>query len=117
MPTLNVPPALIDDQVYHDQIPNIDDDTPVGIPEIAALLGMKRNTIDVWRHYHKARAEGHGGRDVEFIEQEPSTVGGRPWWRWGRVRDWAVEAGHLFLEPDGSADDPVSIPQEELFDH
>lgn len=111
--SLNTPPALIDGVVQRDEIPNIEYDTPVGIGEIAALLGVQRNTIDAWKFREKARSEGdepNDDRSPLFIEPEPSTVGGRPWWRWGRVYEWAVRAGRLFPEPDGSAEDPVSLP-------
>lgn len=52
----------------------------VGLPEIAERLGVKRPTVDMWRH--------------RGVLPEPSwTVGGRPAWSWPQVEAWAVETG------------------------
>lgn len=54
---------------------------PVGIPEIAARLHVKRATVDMWRF-----------RDTRFPEPD-WTVGGRPAWNWPSVERWARETG------------------------
>jgi hypothetical protein len=56
---------------------------PVGYQEIADRLGVKEDTVRKWR------TRGN------FPEPEPTTVGGRPWWQWGRVEAWAIETEHL----------------------
>lgn len=49
---------------------------PVGIIEIAELLGVKRNTVDMWR--------------VRGVFPSPRwTVGGRPCWNQSDVLAWA----------------------------
>lgn len=54
---------------------------PVGLKEIAGRLGTKRGTVDRWRD--------------RGVLPEPTwpSVGGRPAWRWGLIRDWAIETG------------------------
>jgi predicted DNA-binding transcriptional regulator AlpA len=53
---------------------------PVGIPEIAERLGVKRETVDVWR--------------FRGLLPEPRwTVGGRPAWDWPDVLTWAEKTG------------------------
>lgn len=77
---------------------------PVGIPEIATLFGVARNTVDQWRSGRR----GNGFPDPDF------TVGGRPAWRWGTIRGWdgqrdydrekldhAVRVHHLRESSDG----------------
>lgn len=54
---------------------------PVGLAEIAGRLGVTRKTADQWRP-----------RGL-LPKPEPTTVGGRPWWRWGTIRDWAQATG------------------------
>lgn len=49
---------------------------PVGAVEIAARLGVKRGTVDVWRQ-----------RAIGFPEPR-WTVGGRPAWDWPDVEAW-----------------------------
>ena len=49
---------------------------PVGIPEIAARLGVPRATIDVWRNRG------------QFLAEQPTKVGGGPWWSWPDVAAW-----------------------------
>lgn len=65
---------------------------PVGRKEIADRLGVKETTVQQWR-----------SRGV-LPDPEPSTVGGRPWWRWADVERWAIETGRL--------DDPKEQPME-----
>jgi hypothetical protein len=56
---------------------------PVGAVEIAARLGVARQTVDMWRQ-----------RDIDF--PEPTwTVGGRPAWNWPIVAAWATETGRV----------------------
>lgn len=55
---------------------------PVGLIEIAARLGVQRNTVDVWRQ-----------RDL--LPQPDWTVGGRPAWNWPTIRSWAEQTGRL----------------------
>lgn len=77
-------------RIYHEQGPlTVDiplavpghlpwpDDDPVGIQEIADRLGVPRERADKWRQ-----------RGV-LPAPEESTVGGRPWWRWGTVSESA----------------------------
>lgn len=55
---------------------------PVGIPEIAERLGVKRATVDQWR--------------LRGLLPDPKwTVGGRPAWDWTDVEKWAKETGRL----------------------
>lgn len=55
---------------------------PMGIPEIAERLGVKRATVDQWRHR-------------EVMPAPTWTVGGRPLWRWADVKRWAEDTGRL----------------------
>lgn len=68
------------------------DQDPVGLAEIADLLGVGRKTVDQWRL-----------RGV-LPDPEPGTVGGRPWWRWGRIRQWALKTGRI------GGSDPRDLP-------
>jgi predicted DNA-binding transcriptional regulator AlpA len=65
---------------------------PVGAEEIAARLGVPRQTVYTWRH-----------RDV-FLEPK-GTVGGRPAWDWPDVAEWARSRpslqGHLGTDSPG----------------
>lgn len=63
--------------------------TPVGIPEIAQRLGVKRETVDTWRFR-------------QLLPEPRWTVGGRPAWNWPDVERWARERGRLVKE-DGYA--------------
>lgn len=54
---------------------------PVGIVEIAARLGVPRQTVDVWRL-----------RGV--LPPPKGEVGGRPAWDWPDVLAWSIETGH-----------------------
>lgn len=56
---------------------------PVGLEEIADRLGAARNTVDSWR------------RRGVLPDPEPTTVGGRPWWRWDRIEAWAIETHRM----------------------
>lgn len=53
---------------------------PVGIPEVAEKLGVKRATVDQWIQR-------------EIFPAPDWTVGGRPAWDWSTVRRWAEETG------------------------
>jgi hypothetical protein len=56
----------------------------VGITEIAARLGVRRQTVDQWRQ--------RGG--VGFPGPSPDiTIGGRPVWDWADVEAWARQTG------------------------
>jgi len=59
---------------------------PVGLDEIAALLHVKRGTVDQWRT-----------RDV--LPAPVWTVGNRPAWPQGLIEDWARETGRLPVVP------------------
>lgn len=52
---------------------------PVGAVEVAARLGVKRATVDIWRT-----------RDLGFPEPR-WTVGGRPAWNWDEIEAWAKQ--------------------------
>jgi predicted DNA-binding transcriptional regulator AlpA len=55
---------------------------PVGIPEIAERLRVKRPTVDVWR--------------TRGLLPEPRwTVGGRPAWNWSDIQTWAKDTARL----------------------
>lgn len=56
--------------------------TPVGMVEVAAKLGVRRQTVDMWHH-----------RDL--LPEPDWTVGGRPAWRWSTIETWARETGRL----------------------
>ncbi|MGZ6836791.1 MAG: helix-turn-helix transcriptional regulator [Blastococcus sp.] len=56
------------------------DADPVGIPEIAARLGVKRATVDIWR-------------TRQLLPEPRWTVGGRPAWNWPDVLEWARQTG------------------------
>lgn len=62
----------------------LDDDTPVGIPEIAERLDVRQNTVSQWKL-----------SQATFPPAEPTRVGGSPWWRWGAIRQWATDTGRL----------------------
>lgn len=49
---------------------------PVGIPEIAERLGVKRPTVDQWRWRG-------------LLPEPDYTIGGRPAWEWDTIRAWA----------------------------
>ena len=60
---------------------------PVGLEEIAALLQVKRDTVDKWRH-----------RGLLPKPTWPS-VGGRPAWATGVIEDWAKDTGRWPASP------------------
>lgn len=60
-------------QLNHVPVDAID---PVGAVEIAARLGVKRDTVDHWRRRHAA------------FPPPRWTVGGRPAWAWADVAAW-----------------------------
>lgn len=53
---------------------------PVGIPEIAEKLGVRRATVDQW---------GQRG----LLPPRDWTVGGRPAWNWPTIHGWAEATG------------------------
>lgn len=55
---------------------------PVGIPEIAERLGVKRATVDQWIQRG-------------LMPPPDWTVGGRPAWNWAAIHRWAEETGRL----------------------
>ena len=55
---------------------------PVGVVEIAARLGVERQTVDKWR-------------TRKILPAPTWTVGGRPAWSWPVVEGWAKESGRL----------------------
>lgn len=60
---------------------------PVGIPEIAERLNVKRQTVDNWRHGKKL--------DGEQFPEPTWAVGGRPAWNWPVIERWARRTGRL----------------------
>lgn len=56
--------------------------TPVGIPEIADRLNVKRETVDMWRYRG-------------LLPDPKWVVGGRPAWDWKDVELWARETGRI----------------------
>lgn len=58
------------------------DGIPVGLQEIAELLGVTRSAVDGWR-----------SRGV--LPAPEWTVGGRPAWSRGSIERWARETGRL----------------------
>ena len=82
--------------VTREQLDELGPDWPIGIAEICSALGEKRSSVDVWRYRN------------QIPDAEPTTIGGRPFWRWGKIRQWAIDTGRLEVDPpDG---DPVTIP-------
>jgi predicted DNA-binding transcriptional regulator AlpA len=65
------------------------DHMPVGIPEIAELLGVERPTVDKWLT-----------RGLLPERDYPVPVGGRRPWKAGTIYRWAQKTGR---EPDGPA--------------
>lgn len=61
---------------------NVSDNDPVGIAEIATMLGVKRNLVDQWQHRG-------------LLPAPKWTVGGRPAWERSAVVAWAKSAGKL----------------------
>jgi len=60
---------------------------PVGLVEIAARLGVKRGTANMW-HYRSTRGE------LPHPMPEPQwTVSGQPAWNWPAVQRWAKSTG------------------------
>lgn len=89
MSTIRLPIADLEGMVDRSRVQELPPELGVGIPEIAAVLGVERQTVDVWRW--------RGW----FPDPEVTSIGGRPWWSWGRVRTWAIESGRMFEEPNG----------------
>jgi len=56
--------------------------TPVGIPEIAVLLGVKQATVNQWRYRQN-------------LPEPQWTVGGGPAWDRDDILAWAHETGRL----------------------
>src|SRR4051812_41769137 len=54
--------------------------TPVGAVEIAALLDVRRATVDQWRQRN-------------LLPQPEWVVGGRPAWRESTILEWAQRTG------------------------
>lgn len=58
------------------------DVTPVGLAEVAVLLGVQRDTVDKWQ--------------TRGVLPAPRwTVGGRPAWPWADIEDWARRTARL----------------------
>jgi predicted DNA-binding transcriptional regulator AlpA len=55
---------------------------PVGIPEIAVRLGVRRGTVDQWQWRR-------------LLPPPKWTVGGRPCWELGDIEEWATATGRL----------------------
>lgn len=62
------------------------EDDPVGIAEIAVLLGVERRTVDAWRYRR-------------ILPPPDFTVGLRPAWERASIVRWAVETGRLSESP------------------
>lgn len=57
---------------------------PVGCVEVAARLGVKRQTVAQWR--------------VRGVMPAPAwTVSGQPCWDWSTVEAWALRTGRLTI--------------------
>ena len=54
----------------------------VGEREIAALLGVQPNTVNVWRQR-------------SLLPPPEGIVSGHPCWRWPTIAHWAVKTGRL----------------------
>src|SRR5437870_9946420 len=55
---------------------------PVGAAEIAARLGVRRQTVHTWRHR-------------KLMPPPRWTVSGQPAWDWTDIEDWALRTGRL----------------------
>ena len=71
---------------------------PIGLSEIRTALNVPRSTIDMWRYRHELPAE------------EVTTIGGRAFWRWGVIRQWALDTGRLIIEHDEETGEPLPAP-------
>jgi predicted DNA-binding transcriptional regulator AlpA len=60
---------------------------PVGIPEIADKLGVKRATVDQWIQRG-------------LLPPPDWTIGGRPAWNWPTIRRWAAGTGRIVAPLD-----------------
>lgn len=60
----------------------VDDCDPVGSEDIATRLGVKRDTVKMWKQ--------------RGLLPEPRwTVSGRPCWNWPDIEDWARRTRRL----------------------
>ena len=55
---------------------------PVGAAEIAARLGVRRQTVHTWRHR-------------KLMPEPRWTVSGQPAWEWPEIEAWARRTGRL----------------------
>jgi len=60
---------------------------PIGSAEIATILGAKPETVHMWSHRG-------------LLPKPDWTVGGRPAWRWWRIKQWAIQTKRLESETD-----------------
>jgi len=65
------------------------DMTPIGIPEIAVILHVKRETVDMWQ-YRK------------HLPEPRWIVGGRPAWAVSDIEEWARSTGRLPTIEEGT---------------
>lgn len=58
---------------------------PVGAAEVAARLGVKRQTVQTWRHRN-------------LLPAPRWTVSGQPAWEWAEIETWAKRTDRLRKE-------------------
>ncbi len=63
----------------------------VGIPEIAARLGVARRTVTGWRYRHQRSPQ----LPWQPFPGPALMVSGRPVWEWKVVAAWATATGRL----------------------
>jgi hypothetical protein len=85
---------LLLDKARYDRY-DLDPDEPVGLEELAARLGVERDTADKWRT-----------RGV--LPQPTWRVGGRPAWRWAVIVQWVRETGR---QMPGCLASPLALRQ------
>ena len=65
------------------------DDQLVAMSDIARRLGVRPNTVNMWRY----RSDLSTNKSTMRFPEPDRTVGGRPAWKWGQVVAWLRATG------------------------